>query len=96
MLFFEWDNRKDQRNRTKHGVSFPEAQTVFSDHRSLTIFDPDHSRDESRFLTLGLSARGRLLCVSHTDRGEAVRIISARKASRHETAQYNQANLGEA
>jgi uncharacterized DUF497 family protein len=78
---FEWDDAKADSNEQKHGVSFTEAMTVFADPLSLTGYDPDHSDDENRYITMGLSAAGRLLVVSHTDRGEKVRIISARKAS---------------
>ena len=85
---FEWDDAKAEVNERKHGVSFTEAMTVFADTLSLTGFDPDHSEDEDRYITLGLSVAGRLLLVSHTDRGEKVRIISARKASRRERRDY--------
>lgn len=87
---FEWDRGKAQRNLRKHGVSFDEAVTVFYDLLSATFHDPDHSVGENRFVTVGYSARGRLLVVSHTERGNAVRIIGARHATprerkRHET-----------
>lgn len=91
-LRFEWDARKESQNRRKHGVSFPEAETVFADGRALLINDPDHSTEEERFLLLGLSARLRVLVVAHTYREtEAViRIISARKAARRERDIYSQ------
>jgi uncharacterized DUF497 family protein len=85
---FEWDDAKAEANEGKHGVSFTEAMTVFADLLSLTGFDPDHSQDEDRYITMGLSVAGRLLLVSHTDRREKVRIISARKASRRERRDY--------
>ena len=66
---------------------------MLADPLSLTGFDPDHSDDEARYITMGLSAVGRLLLVSHTDRGEKVRIISARKASRHERRDYEDGNF---
>jgi uncharacterized DUF497 family protein len=87
---FEWDPDKAARNAAKHGVSFQEAATVFGDPLAITYFDPDHSEDEDRFLTFGHSADGRLLVVSHTDRGEKTRIISARAATRRERKQYEQ------
>jgi uncharacterized DUF497 family protein len=83
-LSFEWDHKKAGSNVRKHGVSFDEASTVFADRLSLTIRDPAHSREEDRFATIGTSHRGKLLVVVHTDRGDNIRIISARPASRHE------------
>jgi uncharacterized DUF497 family protein len=67
---FEWDPRKERRNRQKHGVGFDEASTVFADTLSVTIPDPDHSDDEERWLTMGLSHRQRLLVVVHIDEDE--------------------------
>jgi uncharacterized DUF497 family protein len=90
---FEWDEAKAEANEQKHGVSFAEAMTVFSDALSLTGYDPDHSDGEDRYITIGLSATGRLLIVSHTDRGERIRIISAREASRHEQKDYEDGNF---
>ena len=90
-LEFEWDARKDAANRRKHGVSFEEAATAFADPRSLTVPDPDHSVEEDRFVLLGLSYRGRLLVVVHVERGDNLRIISARKATRTERRQYGEA-----
>jgi uncharacterized protein len=81
---FEWDEAKAQRNLAKHGVSFQEAATVFGDPLAITYFDPDHSDEEDRYITFGTAASGRLLAVSHTDRGDATRIISARAATRKE------------
>lgn len=90
---FEWDDAKAELNERKHGVSFAEAMTVFGDPLSLTGYDPDHSEDEDRYLTMGSSAEGRLLLVSHTDRGAKVRIISARPASRRERKDYEDGNF---
>lgn len=90
---FEWDDEKAELNQRKHGVSFAEAMTVFGDPLSLTGYDPDHSDDEDRYLTMGSSAEGRLLLVSHTDRGAKVRIISARPASRRERKDYEDGNF---
>lgn len=85
---FEWDRVKAQRNRRKHGVSFEEAVSVFHDPLSATFDDLDHSAGERRFITVGDSSRGRLLVVSHTERGGALRIISARLATTHERKRH--------
>jgi len=66
---FVWDERKAEPNERKHGVSLTEAMTVFGDPFSLTGYDPDHSENEDRYITMGLSAAGRILVISHTDRG---------------------------
>ncbi|PYV36453.1 MAG: hypothetical protein DMG06_30735 [Acidobacteria bacterium] len=87
-LRFEWDGSKAAANLKKHGVSFEEATTVFSDPLSLTISDPDHSASEARFLDLGMSHQSRFLVVSYTERGDDIRIISARLANRHERKTY--------
>ncbi len=87
-LRFEWDRRKADLNLKKHGISFQEAASIFADNLSITIPDPDHSASEARFLDLGLSHRNRLLVVSYTERGEIIRIISARRASRSERKGY--------
>jgi uncharacterized DUF497 family protein len=87
---FEWDQEKAQQNLKKHGVSFEEAATIFGDPFSLTIDDPVHSPEEQRFITLGYSEVQRLLVVVHTDRGENIRIISARTAIRRERETYEQ------
>jgi uncharacterized DUF497 family protein len=89
-LRFDWDPRKDAANRRKHGVSFEEAVTVFSDERALLLDDPDHSADEDRFILLGLSASLRALVVCHCYREakDVIRIFSARKATRPERAEY--------
>lgn len=89
-LEFEWDDDKGKQNLKKHGVSFEEASTVFGDPHALTIHDPLHSEEEDRFITLGESHRRRLLVVVSTDRGEKVRIISARVATRRERKNYEE------
>ena len=85
---FEWDPRKATASVRKHGVSFDEAMTVFSDWESVTIPDPDHSEGEERFVIVGFSSRRRFLVVSHAERGENVRIISARRADAGERRKY--------
>lgn len=85
---FEWDDDKARANEAKHGVSFAEAASVFGDPLAVTFEDPLHSVDEDRYLTIGLSAAGRVLIVSHTDRGGDTRVISARAASRGERKGY--------
>ena len=89
-LSFDWDSRKNAANQRKHGISFEEATTVFSDEQALLIDDPEHSSDEERFILLGMSAVLRALVVCHCYReGEdAIRIISARKATRKERSVY--------
>ena len=89
-LRFEWDARKASANFAKHGVSFEEAATAFEDDHALVIDDPEHSHREARFVLLGLSVRLRILVVIHCLREEAamIRIISARKATASERAQY--------
>lgn len=89
---FEWDPAKASSNRKKHGVSFEEAQTVFLDPHALPRFDAAHSMGEDREITIGLSHRLRLLYVVHTERhGDTIRLISARKATRAEAAEYAEA-----
>ncbi len=87
---FEWDSVKAAQNLRKHRVSFREAVSVFYDPLATTGADPDHSEDEKRFVTFGMSSAGRLLAVSHTERGEGVRIISARRATRSERRIYEE------
>jgi uncharacterized protein len=87
---FEWDLEKAARNLIKHGVSFREAVTVFGDPLALSFSDPDHSDEEDRFLTFGHSSEGHLLIVSHTDRAERTRIISARRATHKERKLYEE------
>ena len=76
----------------KHGVSFAEAGTVFGDDLAITVPDPDHSNDEDRFITIGWSKRRRLLMVSYTDRGNRIRIISARELTNAERKDYEEEN----
>jgi uncharacterized DUF497 family protein len=90
---FEWDDKKAESNESRHGVPFAEAITVFADPLALTGFDPGHSDDEDRFITMGTSTVGRLLIVSHTDREDKVRLISAREASRRERRDYEDGNF---
>jgi uncharacterized DUF497 family protein len=87
---FDWDKNKAAANEKKHGVSFEEAQTAFDDHNALLIPDPDHAGEEDRFVLLGLSAALRMLVVCHCYRehDELIRIISARKATKTESATY--------
>lgn len=85
---FEWDAAKAEANLRKHGVSFEEAATAFSDTLSTTISDPLHSEREARYVLLGRTSTGRLVVVVHVDRGVRVRLISARLATRRERKQY--------
>jgi uncharacterized protein len=87
---FEWDPEKARINLHKHETSFDEAATVFLDDFALTGEDPDHSLDEDRFVTFGVSSAGRLLVVSHVDRDNRIRIISARPATRPERRLYEE------
>ena len=87
---FEWDSVKGDSNRKKHGISFEEAKTVFYDENAKLISDPEHSEDEDRFIMMGMSLKLRVLVVCHCYRENEniIRIISARKATGHETKQY--------
>jgi uncharacterized DUF497 family protein len=87
-VIYEWDLRKAQTNQRKHGVSFEEAASVFQDARAVTFDDPDHSGEEPREITIGLSTRDRMLFLSHCDREDRIRIISARRATPKERKQY--------
>lgn len=87
---FEWDAKKAVKNFEKHGVSFKEAATVFGDPLSFTFNDPDHSIEEYRFITIGISERGRLLILAHTDGEDYIRIISAREVARQERKLYEE------
>ena len=87
---FEWDPEKEAGNRRKHGISFHEAATVFADPLSWTFPDPDHSIGESRWLTIGLSSKRKVIIVSHTDRDRRTRLISARPATRRERHDYEE------
>ena len=90
IMSFEWDPSKATANLAKHRVLFEEAASVFGDSLSATAADPEHSTSEARFLTFGLSSRGRILVVSHSDRRGAIRIISARVATRTERRIYEE------
>jgi hypothetical protein len=85
---FEWDPEKAKGNYRKHRVSFEEAVTAFYDPLAATFEDPDHSVEERRLITVGFSSRGRLLVISHTERGKALRIISARLATAQERKKH--------
>lgn len=87
---FEWDEGKAAANLSKHGVAFEEAQTVFDDPLYLDFYDPDHSLDEHRYIIVGESRQRRLLVVSYTERIDAIRLISARPATRAEQKAYEQ------
>ena len=86
----EWDPRKAKSNLKKHGVSFEEASTALSDPMATTGADPDHSITEDRYVTFGISEKGRLVVVSHTEKDEIIRIISARKVSKGERKLYEE------
>lgn len=89
-MILEWDPEKAASNLTKHGIDFREAGTVLDDPLSTTFPDPAHSVDEPRHITIGSSLSGRILVVAHTDRGDAVRLISARPATPSERRFYEQ------
>jgi len=89
-LLFEWDPKKARKNINTHGVSFDEASTAFRDSLSQTINDPLHSEGENRFVLLGRSIQGRILVIIHNDRGERIRIISARPATTRERLKYEE------
>ena len=91
---FEWDRHKAEANLRKQGVSFEEAQTVFTDPLSITLPDPDHSEDEERFIDIGMSDNRRVLVVVYTERGQRIRLISARKATPVERKQYEEGTYG--
>jgi hypothetical protein len=85
---FEWDDEKAISNLKKHDVTFEEGATIFNDPLIATIFDPDHSEDEQRYISIGISVQGRLLVVVHTEREERIRLISCRKATSAERKTY--------
>jgi uncharacterized protein len=87
---FEWDEEKTQGNLEKHGVAFQEAQTVFNDPLYVDFYDPDHSFDEHRYIIIGVSQQGRLLIVSYAERGDAIRLISAREVTPAERKTYEE------
>jgi len=91
-LRFEWDPRKARANQRNHGVSFEEARSVFLDERAIEFYDDEHAEWEDRFLLLGLSSQLNLLlvCHCHREREDAIRIISARKATKRESEHYKE------
>jgi len=89
-LTYEWDEEKSRNNVRKHGVSFEEAKTIFNDPFAITIGDPDHSFSEERFLEIGMSAKGRILVVWYAERGDNIRVIGCRKATRSEWRKYEE------
>lgn len=89
-LIFEWNEEKSKENLRKHGVSFDEAKTVFNDPLAMTIADPGHSSREDRYIDMGMSSRGRILMVWHTERGPNIRIIGSRKATPSQRRQYEE------
>jgi uncharacterized DUF497 family protein len=90
-MTFTWDARKDALNRRKHRVGFREAASVLHDPLSTTFPDPDHSRGEQRYVTIGRSSLGKTLVVAHAERGDMIRIITARPATRRERRFYEEA-----
>lgn len=92
IIKFEWDENKNKINKKKHKISFEEASSVFYDEEALLIDDPEHSQEEERFIILGLSTKANLLVVCHCYRASesVIRIISARKATKTETKQYQE------
>jgi len=90
-MVFRWDAWKAAANLKKHGIDFHEAATVLNDTLSTTFPDHEHSGSERRSVTVGMSSRGRILVVVHTEHGNMIRIISARRATRHERRFYEEA-----
>jgi hypothetical protein len=90
LMEYDWDNKKAETNLSKHGITFEEAKTVFEDPLYVDFYDPDHSLGEHRFILLGQSAQGRLLFVSYMERGNGIRLISAREATLSERKAYEQ------
>ena len=88
---FAWDPKKAKSNLKKHDVSFEEASTIFDDPQYITFLDEEHSADEERYITIGLSNKSRLLMAAHTERDDRIRIISARKATKNEEIYYQEA-----
>ena len=87
---FEWDKNKAASNLSKHGVSFDEARTAFDDPLYIDFYDPDHSYDEHRYIIIGQSMQNSLLVISYTERGNVIRLISARQATRKERETYEE------
>jgi uncharacterized protein len=88
MIEFEWDPQKERSNIAKHRIAFTEATAIFFDPLAITVFDPEHSQDEERYITVGASASGCILMVAHTDRMDRIRIITARELTRAEKKAY--------
>ena len=95
-ICFKWDEDKNRTNQSKHGIDFKESKSVFYDTNAVEYFDPDHSEEEDRFLTIGLSAKTRLLIVNYKfsefDDYDVIRIFSSRKATKNEKKQYIKVN----
>lgn len=89
---FEWDETKAKKNFHKHGISFLEAQSVLNDPLLVTFEDEEHSSHETRYVSIGMSERGRILLVVHVDRSDRIRLISCRKATTWERKLYEQEN----
>ncbi|WP_107670463.1 BrnT family toxin [Cyanothece sp. BG0011] len=87
---FEWDKNKAKQNLSKHGVSFEEAKTIFDDPLYIDFYDPDHSENEERYLIVGQSNQRRILILSYTERGNKIRLISAREVTPQERKAYEQ------
>ena len=87
---FEWDKNKAAQNLSKHKISFDEAKTAFDDPLYVDFYDPDHSVEEHRYIRIGYSAQHRLLIVSYTERKNAIRLISAREATKKEREAYKE------
>lgn len=90
MIKVVWSEKKNRQNIRKHKVDFAEAGTIFDDPLQISVSDPDHSFDESRFITVGISERNRLLIVAHTFRDDKIRIITVRKPNRRERKNYEE------
>jgi len=90
---FEWDENKAKENIRNHQISFEEAATIFKDPFSITIFDPDHSIGEDRYVDIGCSSTGRVLIVVYTERGQNIRIISCRKTEPNERRKYEEGDF---
>jgi uncharacterized DUF497 family protein len=92
MIGFEWDEKKAKINLKNHQISFEEGATIFNDLFVATIHDSEHSIDEERYISIGMSAKGRVLIVVHNERGEKTRIIRCRKATPDERGKYEKGN----
>lgn len=89
-MFFEWDRDKESQNRKKHGIAFREAATIFDGLLSTTYPDLAHSKEEQRYITIGMTESGKIIVVAHTEAADTVRIISARPATRRERRFYEE------